>query len=309
MSEQIFAGQTAIITGAGHGLGEQYAKLLAWLGASVVVNDIAPTADDVVDAISADGGRAVASRHDVSDYQQMQELVATALDAFGGLQIVISNAVTAVVVPFEETDPAAFDRIMKVNVYGYYNLLHVAWPHLLEQRYGRVVLVSSPSVFAGFRNVSAYATSKGADLGLAMSLAAEGEDHGITVNVLAPGAATHADALPDTPMANYHKKTMQPALVAPAVAWLCRKENALNGEIIEAIGGRVAYNFFASTRGYWNEDLTLDDLIANTDQIFDQEGFRIVDNDKTSMSWAAENWGWGEAPPGWALSARRGFSE
>jgi hypothetical protein len=91
-------------------------------------------------------------------------------------------------------------------------------------------------------------------------------------------------------------ETMMPAsLVAPAVAWLVREDNALNGEIFEVAAGRVAHDFVGSTRGYWNKDLTVDDLIANAAKVTDPEGFAVITDTVELATWMTTvNTGWAE---------------
>lgn len=216
MSDHLFDDQVAIVTGSGAGMGKEHALLLASRGASVVVNDLAPTAQDVVDEITAAGGKAVLSRHDVSDPEQAKALIQTAIDSFGGLHIVVSNAAIIRSVRFIDMDYAAFDHIMKINAYGAFNVLNAAWPHLVGQKYGRVVMVSSSSAWTSQPEIGHYAASKGAVLGLAKTLASEGEEFDITVNVLAPGAFTAMAGSQDDPAAKKMMETMMPE--RPAVA-------------------------------------------------------------------------------------------
>jgi len=294
MSDQIFEGQVAIVTGSGAGMGKQHALLLASRGAAVVVNDLAPTAQDVVDEIVAAGGKATLSKHDVSDPEQAKALIQTAIDTFGGIHIVISNAAIIRSVRFIDMDYAAFDHIMKINAYGAFNVLNAAWPHLVAQKYGRVVMVSSSSAWTSQPEIGHYAASKGAVLGLAKTLASEGAEFDITVNILAPGAFTQMAGSQDDPAAKVMMETMMPAsLVAPVVAWLVRKDNALNGQIIEASAGRAALNFVGSTKGFWSKDLTIEDLIEHSEQVLDQEGFAVNGSTAELAAWmTGDNTGW-----------------
>lgn len=266
-----FDGQVAIVTGAGGGMGREEAILLAKEGATVVVNDLAASAQDVVDEIVAAGGKAVASNHDVSNYAQAGELVNLAISEFGDLQIIVSNAAIIRNVSFLDMDEATFDKVMKVNAYGAFNVLNNAWPHLVEQNYGRIVVVSSSSAWISQELISHYAASKGAVLGLAKTLAVEGAPHDITVNVLATGAFTQMSGEMEDEVARKRSETMMPArLVAPVVGWLVRPDNTFNGEIFEAAAGRAAHNFVGSTKGYWNKDITIADLVDNEGQVMDQ---------------------------------------
>jgi len=297
MTEQLFKGQVAIVTGAGGGMGREHALLLARLGASVVVNDVSKAARRVVEEIESAGGRATTSHHDISDPGQAGELVQSAVDAFGGLHIVVSNAGIIRNVPFAEMDLEKFDRVMKVNAYGAFNVVRAAWPHFQTQRYGRLVMVGSSSAWVSQPLIAHYAASKGAVLGLTKTLAAEGGPLGITANVIAPGAFTamsgemtdeHARKLAETRMA--------PRLVSPVVAWLARRENQFNGEIFEVAAGRAALNFVGSTPGYWSKDLTVADLVAHEDEVVSREGYAVLpDTVKLSEWMTGANTGWGAA--------------
>ena len=143
-----------------------------------------------MDEIVAAGRKAVASNHDVFDYAQAKELVNLAVNELGGLQIIVSNAAIIRNVSFLDMDEETFDRVMKVNEYGAFNVLNNAWPHLVEQNYGRIVVVSSSSAWVSQELISHYAASKGAVLGMAKTLEVEGAPHDITVKILAPGAFT-----------------------------------------------------------------------------------------------------------------------
>lgn len=293
---QHFTDQVAIVTGAGAGMGREHALLLASQGAGVVVNDLAESAQSVVDEIVAAGGRAVLSRHDVSDWDQAGDLVQLAVRELGGLHLVVSNAAIIRNVPFAEMTPANFEKIMRVNAFGAFNVVRHAWPILIEQNYGRLVLVSSSSAWVSQPLIAHYAASKGAVLGMAKSLAVEGAEHGITVNVLAPGAFTQMAGAMGDEDARKQMETMMPArLVAPVVGWLLRRENTHNGEIFEAAAGRAAYNFVGSTRGYWSKDLTIDDLAAHGDQVVDADGFTTLETTVQLSNWmTAENTGWAD---------------
>ncbi|WP_236581303.1 SDR family NAD(P)-dependent oxidoreductase, partial [Rhodococcus sp. T7] len=260
----------------------------------MVVNDVGDAAHEVCEAINQEGGSAMACVADISDPAGAAEVIKSAIDDFGGLHIVVSNAGIINSAAFSDMDYAAFDRVMKVNAYGSFNVINAAWPHLLRQQYGRVVMVSSSSAWTQQPLISHYAASKGAILGLAMSLAAEGADNGITVNVVAPGAFTAmASAVGDETARRQMETMMSPSLVSPAVAWLALESNRHNGQIFEVAAGRVARNFVGSTRGYWNRNLTVDDLLQHEDSVLDTEGFAVIEDTVQLARWMTEsNTGW-----------------
>ncbi len=293
MITQYFKGQTAIITGAGAGMGREHALLLARYGAAIVVNSVTDSGQAVVDEIIASGGKAVFGKCDVSDPAQARELTLLAIENFGGVQIIVSNAGIINHKSFTEMTYEDFDHVMKVNAYGAFNIVNAAWPHLVEQNYGRVVMASSSSTFASQSSIGHYAASKGAILGLAKSLASEGVEHGITVNVLSPGAFTRmAGNLTDVKARKLREQTAPASLVAPVVGWLVLPENTINNAIVEAAAGRAAETFIGSTRGYWNKDLSIEDLINQKDQVFDRTGAGTFATTGESIRWSTMNTGW-----------------
>ena len=251
----------------------------------------------VRDEIAATGGRAVVSTHDVSDPGQAKDIIDTAISEFGGIHLVVSNAGIISSHTFDELTVTEFERVMRVNAFGSFNVVHAAWPHLMAQKFGRVVVVTSSTVWVPQVGIAHYAASKGAVLGMGTTIAHEGAAHGITVNMLAPGAFTAmAGELP--PEARRLSELIQsPALVSPVVCWLLRKENTLNGKIIEASSGRAAINFVGSGRGYWKKDLTIDDLVAHADEVLLEAGYAIIEDTTRLVSWmTTETTRWANEP-------------
>lgn len=295
--EKRFDGQVAIVTGAGGGMGREHAKLLALRGASVVVNDLSNGAEDTVQMIKDAGGIAVVDHNDVSNEAGASAIIETAISNFGRLDILVSNAGIYREVPFSKMTEQDFDKVMKVNAYGTFFVTKAAWPYFVKQNYGRIVLVSSTSAFASQPLGSQYAASKGAVLGLGRTLAAEGAEHGIQVNLLTPGAFTpmaadSPNALDNEDARKQVEKMMHASFVAPVVAWLSHKDNNLNGEIIEAASGRAALNFVGSTKGYWDRDLTIEGLFENQEKVFAKDGFKIGKSVPELSKWMLENTGW-----------------
>lgn len=294
MTHKPFADQVAIVTGAGSGMGREHALLLARLGATVVINDIDPARAEVVREIEGFGGRALADGHDIADHAAAGALVRAAMDIDGRIDMVVSNAGISRNTPFAELTPDMLAPVMNVNFYGAYHVLQHSWRHLQARNYGRIVIVGSATAWYAQALAAHYAASKGALLGLAKTLAMEGRAHGITVNLLSPGAYTgmaEKNAPPDPAVLERMRRTMPAALVAPAVAWLLRPENRLNGQIIEAASGRVALNFVASTRGYWKRDLTLADIEAHEAEILDAAGHAVPQDTGEWTRWMMDNIG------------------
>jgi NAD(P)-dependent dehydrogenase (short-subunit alcohol dehydrogenase family) len=279
MDELRFEGRTAIVTGAGNGLGRAYALLLASRGANVVVNDLGgavdgtgsgeAAADAVVREISALGGAGVADTHSVASAEGGEAIVATALDTFGALDIVVNNAGILRDRAFHNMAAEDFDAVLDVHLRGTYFVTAPAYRQMRERGYGRIVVTTSAAGLFGNFGQANYGTAKMGVVGLAKALAQEGRKRNILANVIAPGASTRMTAN----VLDSDAPAMPAELVAPAVAYLCHESCSMTGEVLSAFAGRVARVFVAETVGYFNEALTIEDVASNLDSIFDQQGF------------------------------------
>ncbi|KJK16808.1 SDR family oxidoreductase [Pseudomonas sp. 2(2015)] len=244
MSQEIrFDGKVAIVTGAGNGLGRAHALLLASRGARVVVNDLgvstdglgqsSAAADAVVAEIRALGGEAVADHHSVTEGEK---IVATALEAFGTVDILINNAGILRDTSFHKMTEEQWDLIQDVHVKGAYRLTHAVWPIMRDKGYGRIVMTASGAgIFGNFGQCN-YATAKAGLIGFASSLAIEGASKNIRVNTIAPIAASRmVIASGIFPQALHDKLKVED--VAPLVAWLCSETCEDSGELFEVGGG------------------------------------------------------------------------
>jgi len=289
MSEFSFAGRVAVVTGAGRGLGRAHARLLAERGAQVVVNDLggsmegdgadAGPAQSVVEEIVAAGGQAVPDTHDVSTAAGGQAIIDSAIEHFGRIDIVVNNAGIIRWAGLPEVDLDNLEAHLAVHLIGSFNTTRAAWPHFVEQGYGRVVLTTSSGLF-GFDNNLSYAAAKGAVIGMARSARLAGEPHGIKVNLIAPAAQTRmagGDPLPDDAQAVPGQPFMPSEAVAPMVAFLAHENCPVNGEIYTAGAGRFARLFIASTEGYVHEGGTaaIEDVAKNWDTINDESGYYV----------------------------------
>ncbi|SDU69381.1 SDR family oxidoreductase [Gordonia westfalica] len=239
-------GRVVVITGAGGGLGREYALSCAGEGARIVVNDLggnrdgtgagSAMADEVVAEIRDRGGDAVANYDDISDVSGALSLVRTALDRFGQIDAVIHNAGILRDASFAKLSPENWDAVMRVHLYGGFNVTSAAWPHFREQGFGRIVVATSTSGLYGNFGQANYGAAKSGLIGLINTLAIEGARSGITANAVAPLAATRmtADIAPREVL-----DRLPPEFVAPVVTHLVNPICTDTGSIFVVGGGLV----------------------------------------------------------------------
>jgi NAD(P)-dependent dehydrogenase (short-subunit alcohol dehydrogenase family) len=300
-------GRVAAITGAGRGIGRAYALYLAELGAKVVVNDLGGStrgqgagdnapADEVVSQIQANGGRAVANYSDVSTEDGGKSVIDTATQEFGTIDILVNNAGNMVWGSLPEAGIDVIEAHWAVHVRGAYNTIHAAWPYFQANNYGRVVLTTSVGMF-GLKDNVGYATAKASMIGLANSITVSRGQANINVNCIAPNAITRLAAR--TEQEAQPPKTngaMDPALVAPMVAYLAHESCHVSGEVFVAGAGRFARLFVGVTPGYVHPGYvhpgsqaqakapTIDDIAANINAITDEAGYYVP---TSLMDWTA----------------------
>jgi NAD(P)-dependent dehydrogenase (short-subunit alcohol dehydrogenase family) len=251
--EKPLEGRVALITGAGRGLGRAYAQVLAAHGAEVAVNNRSPeSAHSAVAEIVAAGGNAVACAGDLESPGVPAQVVAETISAFGRLDIVVNNAGGAEAdnEPFAATTTQAREAVMRQNFATAWDVSQAAWPHLVANGYGRIVLTASPIAVYGAPGFSHYAAAKGAIIGLSQTMSAEGAEHGITVNVLNPLAATSASGMPDNDFSRWYSATFGVDHVAAALAWLVDERCTVTGKIFSLGGRRVAEVAISESAGF-----------------------------------------------------------
>ena len=280
-----FDDKVAIVTGAGGGLGREYALELARRGAKVVVNDLggdrtgagaSDAAQQVVAEIEAAGGTAMANGASVTEYEQMVEMVARAKEAWGGVHILINNAGVLRDKTFAKMEPADFEFVVRVHLLGSANATKACWETFREQNYGRVLMTASSTGLFGNFGQANYGAAKLGLAGLTKTLYLEGAKNNIKVNTLAPVAGTRmTEEL--FPEALY--KAFDPARVMPAALFLV-SENAPTNQIVGAGAGVFQASYVTLTQGVHltGDDLSPEGIEAHWAEITDRTGEIVPDS-------------------------------
>ena len=295
-----FAGRVAIVTGAGGGLGRDYALGLAARGAAVVVNNIGETPDGlgggsasaeaVVAEIRAAGGQAVEHIGSVADPGAGEARVALALERFGRLDILINNAGNQRNNRFELMSEAEFDDVMAVHLKGAFHVSQPAYRVMLEQGYGRLLFTSSASGLFGNYIRANYAAAKAGAVGLMRAIAIEGAGRGVLANAILPVAASRLGRAPvdamlpewegDDPRNLSGMELIGPAMTTPYVTplalYLCSEQCRASHQLWSAVAGRYARVFIGATRGWLapaGAPPSVEDIAAHLGEIVDSEGF------------------------------------
>ncbi|OCB19826.1 short-chain dehydrogenase [Mycobacterium malmoense] len=299
-TELRFDDQVAVITGAGGGLGRQYAVLLASRGARVVVNDTggsvtgtgsdAQAANAVAEEIRGQVGEAVADMHSVTSPQGGEAIIDTALRTWGRVDILINNAGIVGDAPFEDMTPERFEPLLDVHLRGAFHVTRPAWRAMRAQRYGRVLNTCSAAGILGAERMSNYGAAKTGLLGLTRVLAAEGAERGIKVNAIAPIAHTRmlgqslaAAGRRDDPaeqavlegLVGRYLQKLDPARVAPVAAFLTHRDCPVSGEVYTVGAGHVARFFVGRTRGFYDPLLSIEKVRDHLDEIRDEAGYTV----------------------------------
>jgi NAD(P)-dependent dehydrogenase (short-subunit alcohol dehydrogenase family) len=280
-----FKNQVAIVTGAGGGLGRCHALELARRGAKVVVNDFGGSADGsghsatpaqkVVDEILAAGGEAIANHASVSDEQGAASIVQDAMDNWGRIDIVINNAGILRDKSFSKVSLEDFHKVIDVHLWGSVHVTKAAWPHMIAQQYGRILMTTSSSGLFGNFGQSNYGTAKMGVIGLMNALKQEGAKYNIHINAIAPVAATR---LTEALMPDEMKKALEPGTVTPAALYLCSSE-APSGMILQAAGGHYQRIAIVEGKGLTlGPAATLEDIASHFSEIADLAGARQKDS-------------------------------
>lgn len=274
-----FDGRVAIVTGAGGGLGRQYALELARRGAKVVVNDLggdrtgaghSDAALKVVEEIEAAGGEAMSNGGSVAEYEQMAEMVARTKEKWGGVHILINNAGVLRDKTFAKMEPADFEFVIRVHLIGSAFATKACWETFREQNYGRVLMTASSTGLFGNFGQANYGAAKMGLAGLTKTLYLEGAKNNIRVNTLAPTAGTRMteDLFPAEAF-----KLFDPAKVVPAALYLV-SEDAPTNQIVASGAGVTATSYVTLTPGKLlsGDNLSPEGIAANWETIADRAG-------------------------------------
>ncbi len=292
MADLGFDGKVAIITGAGGGLGRSHALELAKRGALVVVNDLGGSVDGtggsetaaqkVVDEIKAAGGEAVANYDSVATPEGGANIVKTAVDSFGRIDIIINNAGILRDASFKNMTPDQLNPVLDVHLRGAFYVTQPAWSIMRDQGYGRIVNTSSGAgVFGNFGQTN-YGAAKMGLVGFTRVLAVEGAKSNIKANAIAPVAKTRMTEELLGPVAD----KLGPEFVTPVVTYLAHESCPVSGEVYSVGGGRVARVFVGVTPGFVDHELTPESVRDHFDEIRDEKDYAVPANLNEEMGLA-----------------------
>ena len=275
-----FENRVAIVTGAGGGLGRAYALGLAKRGAKVVVNDLGGSRDGtghsdaalkVVEEIEAAGGTAMSNGGNVAEFAHMEELVAKAKEAWGGVHVLINNAGILRDKSFAKMTMEDFELVVKVHLIGSANATKAVWETMREQNYGRILMTASSTGLFGNFGQANYGAAKLGLAGLTKTLYLEGAKNNIRVNTLAPVAGTRMTEDLGMPEALFN--ALSPENVAPAALFLV-SEDAPTNMIVGAGAGAYHASYVTLTPGVAlpADERTPEGIAAHWEQIISREG-------------------------------------
>lgn len=289
-----FEGLVAIVTGAGGGIGREYALELGRRGCAVLVNDLggdvsgrggsASMAATVVEEITREGGRAIANGDSVATRAGAESMVAKTVKAFGRIDILINNAGNMRAGLLENMADEDWDSLVATHLTGSMNMTRAVWPHMKAQRYGRIVFTCSSSGLFGNALQSGYASAKAGVAGLMNVAAIEGQEHGIFCNAIMPNADSRmsrqlmAEWEPEqqaqgaTFLEESLGNAMSPAFNAPLAVYLASRECQSTHAIYSQCLGRIARVFVGVAHGWQaqrDNPPSVEEIASHWDEICD----------------------------------------
>ncbi|MDG2115672.1 MAG: SDR family NAD(P)-dependent oxidoreductase [Porticoccaceae bacterium] len=279
-----YDGQVAIVTGAGNGLGRSHAVALAARGAKVLINDLGGSVDgsggssaaalETVAMIEAAGGEAIANGANVANREEVDAMVAQAVEQWGRVDILVNNAGILRDKSFAKMSMDDFQLVVDVHLMGSANCAKAVWALMREQGYGRIVMTTSSSGMYGNFGQANYGAAKMAVVGLMNTLCIEGEKYNININCLSPTAGTR---MLEGLITSEQSDIMTVESVTAGLLTLCDND-APNRSILCAGAGGFARTFIYETDGIYlpPEQQTPENVRANIDAIENPQGQEIL---------------------------------
>jgi len=292
MAKIDFTGRVAVITGAGAGLGRDYAIEMAKRGAKVVVNDLGgardgvgsseSAANKVVEEIKKAGGEAIPNYDDVSKASGGESLVQSAIEKFGKVDILINNAGILRDKTFIKMEEENWDAVLNVHLKGAYNVTRPAFIHMREKGYGRIVMTSSVSGVMGNFGQANYGAAKMGLAGLTNVLKLEGAKYNITVNVILPSAGTR---MTEDVMPKEMFDRLRVEYITPAVLCLCSEQCKETGLYINAYAGYFSRSAVMTGPGVKFDHLpTPEEIMEKWGQVTSLENPKFFSNSTEFMA-------------------------
>ncbi len=298
MSGIRFDGRVAIITGAGAGMGRCHARELAARGAMIVINDLGSAldgsgnaksaADSVVEEIVGAGGKAVANYDSVSTPEGGENIIKTALDAFGRVDIVVNNAGIVRDHSILKMTEGEWDSVVDVHLKGTYCVTKAALPVMREQNYGRILFTSSGVGLYGNFGQANYASAKMGMVGLMNVLKQETSKFNIKINTIAPNAATR---MTSNLFPQEVADLLRPEYVTSLVVFLVSENNNDNGMIFNCFGGWYSRTVVLCSQGVLlgdgKRDISAEEISDNWNKITATENLRPLGSIAESFGYIA----------------------
>lgn len=287
MSEIIFSGKVAIVTGAGNGLGKSHALELARRGAKVVVNDLGgardgtggslSAAEEVVHEIEAAGGEAMANGANVTNESDVAKMVQDTMDKWGRIDILVNNAGILRDKTFAKMDIDDFRLVLDVHLVGTAICTKAVWQIMRDQAYGRIMVTSSPSGLYGIFGQANYGAAKAGMIGFMNALHLEGAKYNIKINALAPTAATRMTE--DLNIPEQVMKELTPKAITAGVVYLV-SEDAPSKAILSCAAGGYARAYMAETQGVFLKpgEQTAENVAAQFEAISDKTDINFYED-------------------------------